>query len=86
MLHIFFQVCKDHVFELQSKQKKNLSHLLTEISLNLRNVEAVTPIKGKRKNKGLNTFLVPAVTPGIKKPHLFQKVSLIVPVLKKKPS
>jgi hypothetical protein len=54
--------------------------------LNLRNVEAVTPIKGKRKIKGLNTLLVPAVTLGIKKPHIFQKVPQIVPILKKKPS
>jgi hypothetical protein len=51
MPHIFYQVCKDHVFEPQSKPKK-ISHLLTEISLNMRNVEAVTPMKGKRKNKG----------------------------------
>jgi hypothetical protein len=85
MPHIFYIVCKDHVFEPQSKPKK-IPHLLTEISLNMRNVEAVTPIKGKIKDKGLNTLLVPAVTPGIKKPHLFQKVSRIVPVLKIKPS
>jgi hypothetical protein len=33
------------------QKEKNLSHL-TEISLNMRNVEAVTPMIGKRKNKG----------------------------------
>jgi hypothetical protein len=50
----------------------------------MRNVEAVTPIKGKRKNKGLNTLLGSAVTPGIKKPHLFKKVSHIVSIFKEK--